>query len=133
MSYNIFWKYLYTPFIILLFYSFIFWYKQYEDEHQVNQWLRRLSIKSGFRQLLLSLDLSRSQHPLNCLVSKSLGLDISQNFQSRKVLVSTSFVFWVSQIHCQYIIWNISTILLISDQIMNKSGTNYQFPLNAFV
>ena len=89
--------------------------------------------KSRSRQLLLSLGWSRSRHPPNFLVLKSLRLDISQNFMSQKVSVSTSFVFWVSQIHCQYIIWNISTILLISDQIMHKSGTNDQFPLNAFV
>ena len=35
-------------------------------------------------------------------------------------------------IHCQYIIWIISTILLPSDQIMHKSGTNDLFLLHAF-
>jgi hypothetical protein len=37
--------------------------------------------------------ISLSQQPLNFLVSKSLGLGISQIFQSQKVSVSTSFVF----------------------------------------
>ena len=95
------------------------------------QGLARLSIKSRSQQLLLSLGWSRSQHPLNLLVSKSLGLNISKNFQSQKVLVPTSFIFLVLQIHCQYIIWNITTILLISDQIVQESETNYQFPFDA--
>ena len=39
---------------------------------------------------------------------------------SRKVSFSTTFVFLVSQIHCQSFIWNISSILLLTDQIMHK-------------
>ena len=97
------------------------------------QWVSKLSIKSRSRQLLMSLGRSRSRQPLNFLVSNSLGLDISLNFQSRKVSVSTSFVFWVSQIHCLYIKWNISTILFFSNKIIHKWGNDAQFPLNAYV
>ena len=55
------------------------------------QWLARLSMKSRFSHLLLSL--GWYQHPPNVVVLNTLGLDIYQNLWSLKVLVSTSFVF----------------------------------------
>ena len=60
---------------------------------QVDQRLVRLLKKSRSRQLLLSLGQSRSQQPLNFVISKSLGLANSQNIQSWKVSVSASFFF----------------------------------------
>jgi hypothetical protein len=81
---------------------------------------------------LLSLGWFRSRHPSNFLVSNSLGLNIYQNCRYGKVSVSTTFVSWVSQIHCHYVIWIICTILLPSDQSMHNSGTNDWFLLNAF-
>ena len=53
----------------------------------------KVSSKSRSRQLLSSLDQSRSQQPLNCPVSIGLGIDNLQNFQSRRVSVSTTWKF----------------------------------------
>ena len=86
------------------------------------RWLARLSIKSRSQQILLSLGWSRSFHPQNFLVSKSLRLDISKNFCSEKVSVSWSLVFGVSQIHYQepYELSVLFCFLLIKSWIKQK-------------
>ena len=54
------------------------------------QRIARVSSKSRSRQLLPSLDQSRSRQPLNFPVSIGLGIDNLEKIQSRRVSVSTT-------------------------------------------
>jgi hypothetical protein len=86
---------------------------------------QKLSKKSQSQQLLISLGWSRSQHPLNFLASKSLGLDISvlKKSQSLHILYFVSRNFTVNMLD------RLTLLSCFGLQLTNE----FYFPLHNFL